>query len=78
MLLQSPSTYALVHPNHRGVRMLGNMGGHGNLLPVLWREEGADLEWQTFSGNVVPLLVGKLQDQWRVEPGMRSLIMEME
>lgn len=40
---------------------------------ALWGEFGADLERQAFSASVVPSLIGNRQDQWRVEPGMRSL-----
>lgn len=34
-------------------------GNNNNLVPVLWREVGADLELQTSSDNCVPPLVGK-------------------
>lgn len=48
---------------------------HGNPLLALRWKEGADFKQQASSHSVVPLLVG---NQWRVEPGTRSIFMGME
>lgn len=76
MLLPSHSTLEQLK-SQRG-EDAGVYGAHGSLLPVLWREEGADLKRESFSDKVVPLLIGKLQDKWRAEPGKRSLFIGME
>lgn len=56
MLLPNPSIYALVQQK---TWRSEDAGSNSNLVPVLQRQVGADLELQTSSDNRVPPLVGK-------------------